>query len=149
MGKLVNSGLALDENEQRQIYEWAIMDISIEEICKRLGTHPLNFVLYRKENPSFTELYDFARLHSAEIIADLINPVASDQMVHPGITRNMLEGMKWRAAKLNPKMFGDKLNLEVNQTIDIGGILDAAAARVALPVAPLQLESGSELEDLL
>lgn len=73
--------------------------------------------------------------------------MASDETRHPGITRNMLETAKWTAAKRNPKTYGEKLDLQVTQSLDISDVLEAAAKRIALPGSAPHLIEASVIEE--
>lgn len=73
---------------------------------------------------------------AVEIKADLL----ADEVVHladgdgdPAKVRNQMNARQWLASKLYAKRYGDRIDLNVTQTIDIGSTLAEARARL-LPV---------------
>ncbi len=58
----------------------------------------------------------------------------------PSKVRNQIDIRKWRASKLASKTYGDRIDLNVTQTIDIGATLQEARTRMLRPVS-YQLEA--------
>ena len=54
------------------------------------------------------------------------------------------DNLKWAAARIDPDKWGDRLNLDINQTVDIGGALADAMKRSRLicdPQNEIEVES--------
>lgn len=58
----------------------------------------------------------------------------------PAKVRNQVDIRKWRATKLAAKTYGERIDLNVTQTLDIGATLAEAKARLLRPVS-YQLEA--------
>jgi hypothetical protein len=64
--------------------------------------------------------------------------------------RVVLDSMRWRASKLAPKVYGDRLDVSVSDSrISITGALQAAQTRLldVVDVTPLALPSASSASD--
>jgi hypothetical protein len=74
------------------------------------------------------------RAEAAHIIAEKINTVYDGcvSMEQAVIARGKSDNYKWMAAKKMPSVFGDKIDINVNHTVDITKALDAAQNR-AMP----------------
>lgn len=104
------------------------------------------FYLWMKDHPGVSDMYTRAREERAELIADEILEIADAPIEEPKADedgkilpfeqsrfrqtleqrRQMIDARKWAAAKLNPKVYGDRVNLD---------------ADVRIPVPDAQLES--------
>lgn len=80
-----------------------------------------------------------AYARAVEIKADLL----ADEVVHladgdgdPAKVRNQMQARQWLASKLYAKRYGDRIDLNVTQTLDIGSTLAEARARL-LPARDL------------
>ncbi|ASN73038.1 hypothetical protein R2B_p001 [Ralstonia phage DU_RP_II] len=69
----------------------------------------------------------------AELLVDELVTIA-DSDEDPQRVRNRLDVRKWVASKLLPKKYGERIDLNVTQTIDIGEALREAKARIVRPV---------------
>lgn len=69
------------------------------------------------DKPEYAERYARAKMCSAEAHASrfkgLIDKVENGE-IDPNAARVALDGLKWVACKLNPKMYGDKSQVEVS-----------------------------------
>ena len=85
--------------------------------------------LWLGKYPEFSESYTRAREAQAETHADRIVEIADDETLDPNHKRIMVDARKWVAAKLKPKRYGDKLDLEhkgeVGLTVNVLRITDA------------------------
>ena len=62
---------------------------------------------------------------------EIINIADSED--DPKRARNRIDARKWYASKMNPKKYGDKINVEVQHFVDIAGALSEARQRVVGP----------------
>lgn len=92
-----------------------------------------------------------AYARAREILADLEvdeAKVLADSDGDPAKVRNQIDIRKWRATKHNARVYGDRVDLNVTQTIDVGATLQEARARLLRPVS-YQLEaSDAQVIDL-
>lgn len=95
--------------------------------------------LWLRTNDEFSEQYARAKAESADALADDIQDIADgvlNDKYEPHAARVAMDGKKWIASKLKPKVYGDKLDLTTgNEKLNRGmsdaelnAILDRAAA---------------------
>lgn len=103
----------------------------LEKICQQSGVTARNFHRWIAENEILRQKYASAREEQADFLADQILKLADDKSGDTqagefgevgnaaAIQRSRLqvEARKWIAAKLKPKKYGDKV--EVDQTISV------------------------------
>ena len=80
--------------------------------------------------PDLEAAYDLARKARAEVLVDEVILIADNLELNPIRARNQIDARKWYAAKMQPTKYGDRLDINVNQTVDISGALNDAKARV-------------------
>jgi hypothetical protein len=79
------------------------------------------------------QAYARAQELSADILADEVIE-AADSDVDPGKARNQMTARQWVASKRNSKKYGDRIDLNVTQTLDISGTLLEARQRMLRPM---------------
>lgn len=79
--------------------------------------------------------YARARELNADILVDEALTIA-DSDIDPNLARNRIDIRKWIASKHRPKIYGDRIDLNVSQTVSILDARNEAKARV-LDLAPL------------
>lgn len=84
---------------------------SLKDICLRddMPARSTVYVWFRKID-GFMDMYVRAREERAELFADEIVRIA-DECEDPQKARVQIDARKWAAAKLNPKNYGDKIDL--------------------------------------
>lgn len=90
---------------------------------------------WAEENQAFREMYARARQNQADSLADQIVTIADDETISPESRRVRVEARKWVAAKLKPRVYGDKMVLsgDAENPISILAVrLDEAIARKQL-----------------
>lgn len=121
---------------------------SVRSASEEVGIrNPTVFEWVNKDVDGFSERYACAREAQAEVHAGEILEIldtkptqvvttkadgtveTKDDPAHVAWLKNRADGRKWIAAKLKPKTFGDKLDVEHSGAIDIGAHLDAAKKR--------------------
>lgn len=114
---------------------------SLRSILKTNESYPAMSTIFKwlRDNDSFSEQYTRAKAESADALADDIQDIADgtlDGTYDPQSARVAMDGKKWIASKLKPKVYGDKLDLTTgNEKLNRGmsdaelnAILDRAAA---------------------
>lgn len=76
----------------------------------------------------------------ADLLADEVLSIADNAEIDPQRARNMIDARRWRTKTLNPKVYGERIDLNVTQTVDILGTLQEARARIARPIYDQQPE---------
>ncbi len=100
---------------------------SLNRICKMEGMPDITTVYAWMIHPEFSQSYARAREEQADTLSDEIQDIADDgsndtyiddkgkqQTDHDVIARSRLrvDARKWIAAKLKPKKYGDKIEME-------------------------------------
>ena len=109
---------------------------SLVQICREDGMPDRDTVSrWIRESPQLTAGYAHARAMQAETLFGRMGDV--EEAVSAGTmdshaARVVLDSMRWRASKLAPKVYGDRLDVSVSDNrISIKGALEAANARLA------------------
>ena len=131
--------MAYDVDEVAEIQERVITEIqtgrSLRQVCGDEGMP--NFRTVQRwivSDGSFAVRYARARTAQADTLFDRMEAV--EEAVAAGTmdshaARVVLDSMRWRASKLAPKVYGDRLDVQVSDTrISISGALAAAQARL-------------------
>lgn len=66
----------------------------------------------------------------ADLLADQIIDIADDDERDPHRARNQIQARQWIASKHNSKRYGDRIDLNVTQTIDVSATLSEARSRL-------------------
>ena len=109
---------------------------SMREVCRMDGMPDHTTVIrWLRDDPILATKYARARMAQADVLFDRMEAV--EEAVSAGTmdshaARVVLDSMRWRASKLAPKVYGDRLDVQVSDTrISIKGALEAANARLA------------------
>ena len=108
---------------------------SLRQVCQD-ETMPNASTIMRwiSASPEFANKYARARMAQADVLFDRMEAV--EEAVAAGTmeshaARVVLDSMRWRASKLAPKVYGDRLEVQVSDTrISISGALAAAQLRL-------------------
>jgi len=103
---------------------------SLNRICKDADMPAMSTVFgWLSKYPEFLEKYTRAREAQAETHADRIIEIADDADIDAHHKRIMVDARKWVAAKLKPKRYGDKAEVEhsgaVGLTVTVKRLTDA------------------------
>jgi hypothetical protein len=130
----------------------------VEEICKRLGNGQTLRSICREEGfpnqdtvhnwlnkyPEFVEQYTHARIQQADTYAEMIVDEAFSSH-DAAIGRLRMDALKWAASKMAPKKYGDKIEVEANQTNNIK--LSFTVPHRDAPIDVLELEDNKLLPE--
>ena len=110
---------------------------SMREVCRMDGMPDHTTVIrWMRDDAVLATKYARARTAQADTLFDRMEAV--EEAVAAGTmdshaARVVLDSMRWRASKLAPKVYGDRLDVSVSDTrISISGALLAAQSRLAL-----------------
>lgn len=138
LGKGLEMAYAIDD--VTEIQERLLAEIqtgrSLRQVCQDDGMpHFATVLRWVQACPEFASKYTRARTAQADTLFDRMEAV--EEAVSAGTmdshaARVVLDSMRWRASKLAPKVYGDRLDVSVTDTrISISGALAAANARLA------------------
>ena len=108
---------------------------SLVQVCKQEHMPDRDTVSrWMRDEPGFAARYAHARAMQADTLfaemASIEDKVTVGSM-DSHAARVVLDSMRWRASKLAPKVYGDRLDVNVSDTrISISGALAAAQARL-------------------
>ena len=125
-----------NERLQADIVDSILKDLmagaSIKKTLEKFKVTAWAFYQTIDSDPILSREYARAQQVRAELLADEIVDIADDA-VDAGKARNQIDVRKWYASKMQPAKYGDRIDLNVNQTVDIGAALVEARARAMLP----------------
>lgn len=108
---------------------------SMREVCRMDGMPDHGTVIrWMRDDADLATKYARARMSQADVLFDRMEAV--EEAVSAGTmdshaARVVLDSMRWRASKLAPKVYGDRLDVSVTDTrISIQGALQAAQSRL-------------------
>jgi hypothetical protein len=78
--------------------------------------------------------YARAREIMSDVEADEAKEIADDATLDPQHARNRIDIRKWRSSKHNSRVYGDRVDLNVQQSISISEALTDARLRLMRPV---------------
>lgn len=149
--------MAYATDEVTEIQEKVITEIqtgrSLRQVCGDEGMP--NFRTVQRwivSDGQFAVRYARARTAQADTLFDRMEAV--EEAVSAGTmdshaARVVLDSMRWRASKLAPKVYGDRLDVSVSDTrISISGALQAAQARLVDVVDVTPRISASNVQDV-
>ena len=119
----------------------------VGKACERLGINPEWLYSYRAQVPGARQEWEDAREGSADAFAEQALGMALEPVqvipqgegkeplivrLEPAHARNAIDTLKWAARIRNPRLYGDKAQLDVNvRTVDLTRIISDANARLA------------------
>lgn len=117
---------------RKELAEAVIKDMyedSLKQALLKHGVKAQNFFATLNNDPLLDELYVRAQQSRAEMFMEQMVEIA-DTVEDAQRARNMIEVRSRYAAKMKPNKFGDRIDLNVNSTVDIRMALDSAANRM-------------------
>ena len=132
--------MAYEMIEVCEIQERLVAEIqtgrSLRQVCGDEGMPDIRTVTrWLVADADFAHKYARARMAQADVLFDRMEAV--EEAVSAGTmdshaARVVLDSMRWRASKLAPKVYGDRLDVQVSDSrISITGALAAAQMRLA------------------
>lgn len=126
--------LEISHSKMIEILERMCTGITLGEA---LGDDPkfrYRFYELLQDTPEYANIYMRVKGLQTELEVDEMKILSDDRSLDPQRARNMIDVRKWKASKILPSKYGDRLDVNVNQTIDIGAALVEARQR-ALSIA--------------
>lgn len=113
------------------ICELVANGLALNEICLRDGM-PSRTTAYKwlGQNEEFANMYARAREERADLIADEIVSIA-DTEDDANKARVRIDARKWWAARVNPKKYGERSQVDLNLKRDVEQMDDAELTAIA------------------
>ncbi len=120
---------------------------SLREAARNAGIDAGSLIRHIQEDKEAAKQYARAQEVAADILADEVIQIA-DTEEDAQKARNRIDARKWKAAKSNPKKYGDRIDLNVSTTIEIGATLAEARARLRPPSDLAKTIDGELIESI-
>lgn len=120
--------LVLTKEQEEKAIELAASGMSTEKVCEAIMVSPKFFYKHRVNTPSFMSAYAQARQEGMDALVDKLDDI-HEKYDDPQVARLASDNIKWKASKIKPQVYGDRIDVNVNQTIDIKGALTEARQR--------------------
>lgn len=133
------------EGKVLKIIDSIYRTVSIRNALKDAGMSSREFSDWLSLVPLWNKKFLIARQFKAQTIADDIIDL-SDEYGDPARTRNQIDARKWVASKLKPSEFGDRIDVNVTQTLSISDALIEARKRT-LPMRDLEIQANHQMLD--
>ncbi len=115
---------------------------TLKRIRDALLVEATGFRNYLERNPAFKNRLALARQEGLEELADSLQDIA-DEIPDVLKARLKSENLRWILSKRKPLVYGDRLDVNVNQTIDIRSALSEAKQRANLAQQTKQVEDAT------
>ena len=123
-----------DEDKADQLLERIATGESLAFICRdpTMSFMPTIFKWIARDVCAFANRYASAREAQAETLADELVDISDSETDDTNVNRHKLriETRKWIAAKLLPKKYGERVQVDVEQRISVNVALEQATTRV-------------------
>lgn len=130
MSRAKSRPLELTEEQKFTAINMAIEGQNLKSICNAILVTQWQFWDYKNRTPEFNNIFESARQEGVETMVDDIQVIADQE---PDVLRARLksENIRWIASKRKAHVYGDKLDLNITQVVDVGMALKEAKQRVA------------------
>lgn len=121
--------MKLNDDQKNTAVELALKGSRLKEIRDAIGVSVGQFQSVLESDISFAARFARARATGHDEKAETLLTIPDEE---PDVQKARLksDNVKWFLAKLKPETYGDRIDLNVNQTVDIGGALADARARL-------------------
>lgn len=102
---------------------------SVKRACEGVGIRYWTFNHLVTVTPELEILYLQAQRASAEAMAQDIKDIA-DNEPDAARARNRMMARQWYSSKLLPNKYGERLDINLTQVVDVGGAIEAGRQRV-------------------
>ena len=125
----MNTALVTTADTTNRIIELVLDGKSLKEATKLCGIDIYKFNRMLQQDREAAQAYARAVEIRADILADEALHIADNEN-DAAKARNQIGVRQWLASKLYAKRYGDRIDLNVTQTIDVGATLAEARARL-------------------
>lgn len=136
-----------NDPQVNQVIEHILDGLPLRQAVKMCGLTPQLFNYRLQSDKAAAVAYARATEIRADLLADEALHIA-DTEADASKARNQIQVRQWLASKLHAKRYGDRIDLNVTQTIDIGSTLAEARARLLRPVSVQQDITDLQVIDL-
>ena len=121
--------LAARSDQLKTIIASLLDGVPLRDAIRHANLTPRQFQIGLAHDKEAAMAYARAQEIKADMLADEVVAIA-DSDSDPAKVRNQMQARQWLASKLYAKRYGDRIDLNVSQTLDIGSTLAEARARL-------------------
>lgn len=103
---------ALSEDDIAQIIEHMTEGLTLKQSCELAGVGYTNIITRIGKSETLKKLHACARDEYARFKVQAMHDIAKDEAIDVQRARLMVDCIKWEAARVLPKEFGDKIQQE-------------------------------------
>ena len=103
--------------------------LTLEKSLKLNNCNATMFYKTLEQYPETQIKYAYAEKYQADKLADEIIHIA-DTEENYGKARNQIDARKWIASKRAPKKYGDRIDINVEGSIDLNAAIESATKRI-------------------
>jgi exoribonuclease R len=119
----------LSEEQVRRALELAAEGLSIKDIRKEIGVSADELYKFRQVDATFDQKFKIARQEGLEELADsLLDIVDEYQDVQKARVKS--ENIRFLLSKRKPHVYGDRIDINITERVDIAAALNEAKARL-------------------
>lgn len=122
----------LTAEQKKQALALAFDGKSQLKIAQAIGCHPQVLATTADSDLIFRDSFARALDRGLDGLADSLIDMCDDETIAAHVLRQKSDNIKWLLARRAAKRYGDRLDINVNQTVDIGGALIEARKRAPL-----------------
>lgn len=104
---------------------------TLVEVSREIGVTSEAVYRWSRVDPVFARDLADARTHVSHDLVDSLITIADscNDLTDVGIAKLKSDNIKWLASKRAPQVYGDRIDVNVNQTVDLSQVLRAAESR--------------------
>lgn len=135
--------------KQRQAVDLTAAGELLKDVARKVGVSPSTLYRWAETLPVFKREFDVARRVAAEILADSLLEVR-DEKKWPDVQRAKVygDGVRWVLPRRFRQEYGDRVDVEVTQRVDVRVALEHARQRVLLPMRDQAAIEDAEFAEL-
>ena len=134
---------SLTIEQQKLAIDLALKGTSLREIMQKVGVSTGVFSRFKRDTHEFRDIFERARLEGLELLADDLLGLADDLSLDVNRSKLKSDNIKWILSKRKAETYGDRIDVNINKTVDISTALLEAKSRVR-DVTPQLSESRSQ-----
>lgn len=127
------AAIILSVKDKAKALDLALEGKGLKDIALAIGITYKQFWEYRLKDTLFETELRRARAEALEYMVDSLDKIPED-IADVQRARLKSDNIKWIASKRKPEVYGDRLDINVKQEVDIGAALLEARSRAQLPV---------------
>jgi len=130
----------------QEVIELVANGLPLKTALEKAGLSSYRFTECLAADPAQDHIYARARAARAEVLASEVVDIADTEQ-DPQRARNRMDARKWYASKVLPKQYGDRIDVNVEGTIDLRAVMEKANARILRPVCDQQSIEDAQVID--